>query len=101
VSLFAQPSTAEKAGSARGLFESAFGGRVSQRPADSRSTGKSAKGGPSDRLPFLLIRFLWASKENEYKIIITWYPDIILFVMRKKLNGRKHLWQIISRHHLG
>ncbi|KPJ99486.1 MAG: hypothetical protein AMJ60_04885 [Desulfobacterales bacterium SG8_35] len=82
--LFAQPSTAEKAGSARGLFESALSGRVSQRPADSRSTGKSAKSGPSDRLPFLLIRFLWASKENEYKIMITWYPDIILLVKRIK-----------------
>ena len=29
------------------------------------SAGKSAKGGPSERLPFLLVRFLWASKENE------------------------------------
>jgi hypothetical protein len=29
------------------------------------STGKFAAGKPSERLPFLLVRFLWASKENE------------------------------------
>jgi len=34
-------------------------------PVFCEQRGKSAKGRPSDRLPFLLVRFLWANKENE------------------------------------
>jgi hypothetical protein len=37
------------------------------RPFFVNCAGKSAFGGPSERLPFLLVRFLWASKENEHK----------------------------------
>jgi hypothetical protein len=62
---FTQPSSGEITGIARGLSESASGGRVSQRPVILSSAGDSAESGTSDRLPFLLVRFLWASKENE------------------------------------
>jgi len=36
-----------------------------KRPLFVSSAGKSATGGPRERLPFLLVRFLWANKENE------------------------------------
>ena len=41
---------------------------VFARPARSRSAGQFE--GPRDRAPFLLVRFLWASKENEQLIIL-------------------------------
>jgi len=42
-----QLSTAEKAGIARGLLESAIGGRVSQRPIFSRSARAARIAGPA------------------------------------------------------
>jgi hypothetical protein len=44
------------------------------------SAGNFAKGETSERLPFLLVRFLWASKENEQQIIYLpiCYPETIL-----------------------
>jgi len=42
---------------------------VFARPVRSRSAGQSE--GPRDRVPFLLVRFLWASKENEQSIILS------------------------------
>jgi hypothetical protein len=47
------------------LFESARGGRVFKLPETSRNAEYPANGGTSDRGPFLLVRFLWASNENE------------------------------------
>jgi len=44
--------------------------RVIEPPDLSRSAGKSRFAGPSDRAPFLLVRFLWASKENEQKQLV-------------------------------
>jgi len=41
---------------------------VFARPARSRSAGQSE--GPRDRAPFLLVRFLWANKENEQSTIL-------------------------------
>jgi hypothetical protein len=49
-----------------GTCLSHFKWRVLQRPAFPSSTGKSRiYAGPSERLHFLLVRFLYASKENE------------------------------------
>jgi hypothetical protein len=57
---FTQPSSGIKK-------EKSFGGakRLSEAAFFMSSTGFSAEGGTSGRLPFLLVRFLWASKENE------------------------------------
>jgi hypothetical protein len=58
-------------GNARGLFESASGGRVSQRPVILSSTGTSTTGRPSDRLSFLFGSFSFGqAKKKNYKIRI-------------------------------
>ena len=55
---------------ARKLSDPAAGsGGVFARQARSRSAGQSE--GPRDRAPFLLVRFLWASKENAQLIILS------------------------------
>ncbi|MEJ2033577.1 MAG: hypothetical protein P8Y63_11175 [Deltaproteobacteria bacterium] len=40
-------------------------GRVFERPAVSSSAGHPPQAGKGHRAPFLLVRFLWANKENE------------------------------------
>jgi hypothetical protein len=60
---FTQPSSADKGGKTIRRSVSDF----PKRPLFSSSAGESRIAGPSKRLPFLLVRFLWASKENEQK----------------------------------
>jgi len=61
-----QPSTGKAAEKEQKLFESATGGRVFLIPA--ALTQGIRRRRTSDRVPFLLVRFLWASKENEHKV---------------------------------
>ena len=57
------------------LFEAAEGGRVFKLPAASRNTPAghklriSAAGGQVTGVPFLLIRFLWASKKMNINFV--------------------------------
>ena len=61
------PSIAEAGEKELWLFESAAGGRVPQRPPDSRSTGQPQ--GPRHMADFFWFVFFFA-KENEHKSLI-------------------------------
>jgi hypothetical protein len=82
---FTQPSSAEIIGKARGLSESASGGRVSQRPVILSSAGESVKDGPNDRLPFLFVSFSFGQAKKK-KVSIKKIPCIEPNQIKKSAN---------------